>query len=73
MTRQIYKNWAILYTNDLNEIHQEGDKPSIVYFHGHISFDKNYKLDRKGKPSKIYPDGSLVYYISGNCVKSIYA
>ena len=73
MKREIKKNWLIVYRNDSNQFHHKDDKPSFILFDGIISFCKNNKLDRKGKPSKIYPDGSLVYYISGNCVKSIYA
>ena len=62
---------SIVYRNKLDQIHQEGDKPSIVYFHGHISFDKNYKRHRKGKPVIINRDGILEYWENDHFVKSV--
>ena len=62
MTREIVKNSHIRYINDLNQLHHEGDKPSYIGFDGNIYFGKKYKFHRKGKPSIIYPYGSLEYF-----------
>ena len=70
MTRKISK-YSISYTNNSNHFHQEGDKPSTIYFDGFIFFRKNNKLDRKGKPSIINPNGTLVYYENDKFVKRI--
>ena len=71
MKRKINKNWYILYTNDLNEIHQEGDKPSYIHFNGYLSFCKNNKYHRKGNPTIIYSDGTLEYWEDNKLVKKI--
>ena len=71
MTREIEKNWFIIYFNDSNQYHQEDDKPSVISFNGNISFLKNGKDHRKDKPSRIWNDGTLLYYEHDEFVKRI--
>ena len=73
MTREIVKNsFCIIYTNELEEFHHEDDKPSFIGFSGTIYFDKKGKDHRKGKPSVVYPDGSLSYWQDDKVVKQVY-
>ena len=72
MKRKIKKNIYIGYLNELNEFHQEDDKPSFIGFSGTIYFDKKGKLDRKGKPSIINSDVSLKYFEDDKFVKGIH-
>ena len=69
MKREIYKNSYIAYSNNLNQCHKKGDKPNYIGFDGFISFCKKDKFHRKGKPSVIYPDGTLKYFEDDKFVK----
>ena len=71
MTRKIVKNWGIGYTNNSGYFHHKDDKPSVIEFYGYISFCKKDKYHRKGKPSVIYPDGTLEYWENDELVKEI--
>ena len=71
MKREINKNWEIFYRNESYQVHREDDKPSFIQFNAFIYFCKNNKYHRKGKPARIYPDGTLLYYENNKFVKRV--
>ena len=69
MKRKISKNNCIFYLNRSGLEHSEANKPSVIRFDGNISFCKNNKFYRQGKPSIINPDVILEYYEDNKLVK----
>ena len=71
MTREIVKNSCIVYRNESRKLHQEDDKPSYIQFDGLIHFCKKDKQHRKGKPARIWFNGTIAYWENDKFVKLV--
>lgn len=53
----------LIFRNEKNQLHRDGDKPAAIQFSGALTWHKNGQVHRDGdKPAVIWDDGSEFYY-----------